>query len=257
MPPLHSDCLSPGAYRIPSQFSAVHLLNLWAVCLDPMSGLSPVFLWEDPCTFRSKWEWRVQCQEDEIKRNRRKRAIEKLLLKKKKRKIAFNNHPLCAKRCARHGAVSLQVLPTISYNSSITPCVQGMKLLKQECGSKPHPSPSSPSNTGFSALRLSLSLHFGFKEWWLGWPTPICDVSNSNLLLIKLEHQSNPLKCWKMKLTNEAKKLQLQCLEKKPEFGFHSLPWPCDLEKHRPSLSSLSTILCLCSAAQKSKALLM
>lgn len=173
------------------------------------------------------------------------------------RKIAFNNHPLCAKRCARHGAVSLQVLPTISYDSNIPPCVQGMKLLKQECGSKPHPSPSSPSNTGFSALRLSLSLHFGFKEWWLGWPTPICDVSNSNLLLIKLEHQSNPLKCWKMKLPNEAKKLQLQCLEKKPEFGFHSLPWPCDLEKHRPSLSSLSTFLCLRSAAQKSKALLM
>lgn len=161
------------------------------------------------------------------------------------RKIAFNNHPLCAKRCARHGAVSLQVLPTTSYNSSIPPCVQGMKLLKQECGSKPHPSPSSPSNTGFSALRLSLSLHFGFKEWWLGWPTPICDVSNSDLLLIKLEHQSNPLKCWKMKLPNEAKKLQLQCLEKKPEFGFHSLPWPCDLEKHRPSLSSLHHSLTL------------
>ena len=68
-------------------------------------------------------------------------------------------------------AVTLQVLTTISYNSNVTPCVQGMKLLKQECGSKLHPSPSSPSNTGFSALRLFIpSFWFQGMVAWLANP---------------------------------------------------------------------------------------
>lgn len=167
IPPFHSDCPEPWSLWGPHLVLSSPPSESLSLCLDPMSGLSPVFLWEDPCTFLSKWEWRGRCQEDVRKRNRRKRAIEKLLL--------IITYSVPSTVLDAENAVTLQVLTTISYNSNITPCVQGMKLLKQECGSKLYPSPSSPSQTGFSALRLSLSLCFGLgMVAWLANPHMWC-----------------------------------------------------------------------------------